>query len=34
VARRLATINYEVTTGISGRVDRASVGAIRFGEVP
>ena len=34
VARRLATINYEVTTGISGRVDRANVSAIRFGEVP
>jgi alanine racemase len=30
IARRLETINYEITAGITGRVDRATVSAIRF----
>jgi alanine racemase len=32
VARRLDTINYEVTTGILPRVNRVAVNEIRFDE--
>jgi alanine racemase len=32
LARRLDTINYEITTGITGRVDRATVTVIGFDE--